>query len=418
MPLPAPFKLVSAADSISNTDYRTLYTVPAGKQAVVKSVIAANATNASAQPSLQLVKPAGSALLAAPSLSAAAATNMLAGTLVMAAGESLRQKSDKNTILVGSDIGVPASEPRVINPSFYEITRLNGLLLAFGYSSGSDPFNSFIFTSVDGVTWNFRDTNPADASAGSALSAAYGAGVYVIVGDGGFISTSPDGVTWTKRTSALGSSSLTSIVFAAGKFVAVGTGAAAASIQTSADGITWTARTSPSALNSPQVAYDPSIGGGLFVVTTGAANGLHTSPDGITWTQRASAYTTYLVQSIGGRFVVKASGTHLVSTDGINWFVVSAALAGGGSGTSYLNSYKVVAGKLFFGNSNSLYYTSDGLSWAQVGLPNVTNPVLAFDGTNYYVANAGSSAIYKVPAVDKSASQTVSFTASIIEVAA
>ena len=94
-----------------------------------------------------------------------------------------------------------------------------------------------IYTSPDGVTWTSRGTTAnggiiylnglwlawqstnlwttANATSGwtsrtvtgistnSIQSIAYGAGLYVIVAQGGFIATSPDGTTWTSRTSGV-----------------------------------------------------------------------------------------------------------------------------------------------------------------------------------------------------------------------
>jgi hypothetical protein len=92
-------------------------------------------------------------------------------------------------------------------------------------------------------------TNTNNAGAARINSIAYGAGLYVAVGDYGSIITSPDLVTWTARTHTAGTTVATvwmSVGFANGLFVAVGYNATQAYAYTSPDGITWTSRTLPS----------------------------------------------------------------------------------------------------------------------------------------------------------------------------
>ena len=83
---------------------------------------------------------------------------------------------------------------------------------------------------------------------------AFGAGLFVAVGDGGHIWTSPTGAsgTWTKRTSTT-ANNLRSVAFAGGVFIAVGdTG----TIVVSTDGLVWASKTSGVSDQLMDVAYD------------------------------------------------------------------------------------------------------------------------------------------------------------------
>jgi len=72
-------------------------------------------------------------------------------------------------------------------------------------------------------------------SSSSVRAMDFGAGVFVIVGDGGNIWSSTDGITWTQRTSGT-TNALTRVRFDNGVFIAAG----GSNILRSSDGITWT----------------------------------------------------------------------------------------------------------------------------------------------------------------------------------
>lgn len=425
MPVPAPFTLKSSADSKSGTVYRDLYTVPAGSQAFLKSVIASNTASSSITPTLQLVKSGGDTVqLASPSLAVGAATNLLAGTVVMSAGDKIRQRSSIDYINLGSPIANSQTFPLTNSPQSLDFVRGNGIMVAVGAaSSGADPYNNFVITSTDGVTWTWRDPAPSDANAYTLNSIAYGNGVFVAVGNGGVIVTSPDGVTWTKRTAAI-SGNLNQVVWGKDKFVCVCEGTAAASIQTSPDGITWTARTSATVTTTSQyqtVCYDPIRD--MYAATTGNSTsslaGIQTSPDGITWTTRSPASgsgNTCGVVALNGRFIVRTTTTNvIVSTDGVNWVRYDV---GGFGSTNYVNNFKVCNGKVFFVRSGSVMTSSDGINWESITGSNFFENAFVYDGTNYYVLSMGSFVLYKVQDILKTGSTACSFTSSAVEIAA
>lgn len=420
----APFNLVSAADAYSSIDYRTLYTVPAGKQAFIKSVIASNGSQSNGV-TLQMIDGGVTPVdLAKPTLAANASSNILAGTLTLSAGESLRQKSNLNLIAFNDQVHTAKGTAYYPDPIIADFVYANGTFVAVGYRSGTDPYNNFVLTSTDGATWTWRDVDTATSTARTLFSVAYGAGLFVAVGSGGFISTSPDGVTWTTRTSAHGAAEISSVIFAGGRFVAAGGNTTANSVQTSTDGITWTARTGAIAPSNSyvQLAYDPTSG--LYAMSCGGVGssslGIQTSPDGITWTARnaATAQNVYGVAAKAGVFLARTSdSTSLArSTDGINWVALGAVDA---VSTTTAHNFKFVNGLFFRVGSEIIAWSSDGITWTPAYYSGVANPIPAHDGTNWYFASrSGQAVIQRAASISLSGSQSANFVASVVEVAA
>lgn len=175
-----------------------------------------------------------------------------------------------------------------------------------------------IRTSPNAINWTVR-TTPGNTNL---RDVAYGAGLYVAVGDGA-VMTSPDGASWTARTFPAGTNSATRIVFANGIFVVMcGPSPSAPRLLTSPDGITWTNRTAnlPES-NTGYTAMD--FGNGTFVAsTTFGTKRVITSTDGITW----NAYdgiglSITSISFIDGRFVgVGLFGRNMYSDDnGVTW---------------------------------------------------------------------------------------------------
>lgn len=165
------------------------------------------------------------------------------------------------------------------------------------------------------------------ATTQSLSGAAYGAGLYAVVGDSGAIVTSPDGVTWTSRTSTT-TNSLRSVCFGGGRFVAVG---AAGTVLTSVNGITWKAEASTTTAFLSGVAY----GAGKFVAVGGFGMAI-SSADGTTWQGVDTTAAGQFLQGVvfaGGRFLTygqegamedgEIHGTVRTSQDGLVWTTVT-----------------------------------------------------------------------------------------------
>lgn len=420
----APFALVSAADARSGTDYRTLYTVPPGKQAFIKSVIGMNRSGSSMTLTLELMDNGVTPVaLSNPTVASNASTNLLAGTLVMSAGESLRQKSGSD-YLNGAQV-FNGSTREVNGGSLYDLIYANGLFVAVGNSSAVDTTynNNNIYTSPDGVTWTWRDVDTATGTARTLYSITYGAGLFVVVGAAGFIATSPDAITWTTRTSAHGLNPIKQVIYAGGKFVAVGGSATTNSIQTSPDGITWTARTGVQNITGgcASVAYDST--NAQYVMTTGCAangtapnGGIQTSPDGITWTARTGSHsaTMYCAAAKPG-FMLCADGSssHTYSTDGgVTWSTLSQSLWLNAS----WNRLRVIGGTFYAIGNGALRTSTDGLLWTTRSC-SLNNGILASNGTKFVAAYDSGLTIDDFGS-DLTLSNAAAFTASVVEVAA
>ncbi len=111
-----------------------------------------------------------------------------------------------------------------------------------------------ILISEDGVNWTLAPVVP---TAAVLRDAAYGAGVYVVVGDAGAVLYSYDRDTWIAANSGT-AVNLTGVAFGGGRFVASGQSGVALA---STDGIHWSVETS-----APGVTLQPiRFGAGFFV---------------------------------------------------------------------------------------------------------------------------------------------------------
>ena len=177
------------------------------------------------------------------------------GTLVLVANETTYTSTDGSTWVEHDKTGSGI--------------HWNGFAFGGGHfvvAGDSNAMGGMRKTSEDGAVWHDYAIGVPTVS-----SVAYGAGVFVVVGQE--TSTSPDGVTWTKAATKSPNNTVT---FGAGKFVACDNGGCA----TSTDGSHWSATMGKGALAV-------TFGLGLFVADQGGTT-IATSTDGTTWTM---AYT-------------------------------------------------------------------------------------------------------------------------------
>jgi hypothetical protein len=175
-----------------------------------------------------------------------------------------------------------------------------------------------VTTSPDGTNWTVNSSGPINS-----YGVAYGNGKFISVG--GYYYCDPFfGFCWYYASSALSSdaaswapsssgatSLLSDLAFGAGMFVAVGD---AGNIVTTSDGSTWTSRTSGTSEFLPNVAF----GNGTFVVV-GAGGGIFTSTDGAKWTPRSSGTTTalYNIAYGNGTFVAVGDAGKILQSDSV-----------------------------------------------------------------------------------------------------
>ena len=207
----------------------------------------------------------------------------------------------------------------------------------------------------DGVTWT---ESTVTSFAGQQVNdAAYGAGVWVVVGNNNNIATSANGTTWTGRTSAI-SGNILSIAFSdsLGLF-AIGTSTGL--MATSPDGITWTARASTHGTDD---IYSIVWGNDKFVAV-GDRYKISTSVDGINWVDTNQSPTSGLLRGLsfgGGTFICANGSTNnfLVSNDAVTWVEVD-------NGSGELAYSSLINGSIVIvGTSGHKLLTSDLLNFA------------------------------------------------------
>ena len=256
------------------------------------------------------------------------------------------------TILVSSDAQTWTLVDTGDRNTYDKVFYLNGNYLAFGAVGAA-------VTSSNGTSWS-----AVTAPSYSWNAAAYGAGVYVVVGSNGSSSggiTSGAGTTWTQRVTE--TIPFFDVIYANGLFVAVGGTGNGSSGSTvayrSADGITWTLISGaglPASVGWNRIIYQNS----LFVLV-GNGGRIATSVDGITWTARTSNVTGDLFDVIWSGSLFCAVGVNVVTTspDGVTW--TSRAAAGiGNIRVVYHDGTKFCA----YGRDNfAVFKSSDGITW-------------------------------------------------------
>jgi len=264
-----------------------------------------------------------------------------------------------------------ASEPAALPPN------ITWKYITFGVGS-----YGWEFVAIDaaGGTGRFDedDWDIVPSGASSLSHAAYGAGRFVVVGDG--IKQSGDAFGWGGTSGA--SAQIAVVAFGDGKFAALSkTGT---NVYTSEDGQSWT---SASASGAAADMADMVFGGGKFVAVGKAGKGCFSS-NGTSWTSftlnpdddfTAVKYGTSSFLALG------AKGSVYKSDNGETW----KQLAG-----NSVNSYKQIA----FGNNkyvavgdSGVSVSSDGLKWERKSsAKNLTG--VAF-GANKFVAVSSDGVI-------------------------
>jgi hypothetical protein len=241
--------------------------------------------------------------------------------------------------------------------NFDKVAYVNGNWIAMGGTGSATN----LLTSPDAITWT-----ALTAGTGIYNYAAYGAGVYVVVGASGAVFSSPDLATWTTRSA--GAQTFNDVIFANSIFVAVG---AAGSVYSSPDGITWTSR-SAGANAFQRVIYANSL-----FVAVGASGGIYTSADGATWTLRTSNVAGQLNDIVwnGSLFVaVGASGVITSSADGVTWTDRTP-----GDTTVTLNNVSWSGTQFLATNTTNFgfWISPNGITWSRIGTVAPTAPLFS-----------------------------------------
>lgn len=267
-------------------------------------------------------------------------------------------------------VGLAAVLPASITVYSYAHNSAGTWVVAYGDAT------NIARSTDDGATWALVAHN----AGGAISSVAFGAGIFVAVGNDAanfFASSSPTGATWTVRTGTAittPTANTARVKFGGGKFVAVAAGTSATgAVMTSTDGITWTTRNGSQAIFS---TVNLDYNGTIWLVLGGTTAAM-SSADGITWTNRTAP-----VGSIG--FVVAntslfvctfglAPTSYYTTTDAITFtqrfMPVNASTPAPrgfkvGPIVTYNGTYFIITSTADgIGTSNALFYCSaDGIS--------------------------------------------------------
>lgn len=219
--------------------------------------------------------------------------------------------------------------------------------------------NGFIGVSGDGKYWNVY------ASSGADVDVAYGNDVFVSSGSSS-IRVSTDGISWRTANSAP-TVGVLHVAYGNGKFVIVRESSTVGAYST--DGITWTTTTMPAASNWRSIAY----GAGKFVVVANFASNYY-STDGITWSLLSGLPSNQWrkVTFGGGLFIAcGASNSLYTSTDGLTWTSRSSGVTGSSWATAAGGPSMYLVGGSTTGTANQLTtsFSTNGTTWSPVTLP-------------------------------------------------
>jgi hypothetical protein len=194
-------------------------------------------------------------------------------------------------------------------------------------------------------------------SIGSFFAVAASPAATVGVGIDGRISTrnNQTGV-WTIQTFT-GDPDFRDVLYANGQFVTV---REAGGIMTSPDGLTWTPTVSGTTNDLRAIIWD-----GSKYVVAGQNGTILTSPDGVTWTSRSSGSSTFFnsLSYSGSRYVAAGGYGIRISNDAITWSAPTSAPGSISFEACTWTGSSFIAGGLGFGNTATIYSSSDGASW-------------------------------------------------------
>lgn len=385
----------------------TIYTVPAGKQAIVRAVNIVNTAqeNVSIAPAVAIRRSGTVTRISTAAIALGATANMLTAALTMISGDELvttETSSDTLGIPVGfifpdgnSSAPVAIVDDNIIiccngngifrstdaGVTFTAVSSLTCSTNIAAAKIGTDYFiyqsRTSAYRSTDsGLTWTTQAvTNAPNAVGGTGLLIStpgrivFNGTVYGCLTTSTQLATTTDGITWTPAVTSIPSGS-NSLVWSGTHWVA-GSTTATPNAHRSTDGVSWTTaltRTASGTVGTGGLATD---GAGVLITGNPAGTGIfgRSTDHGATWSDQTAPFTfsgsTNLssVYYIGSNFVVfNASGISYYSPTGITGsFLNTNALSIWSDSSS--SSYGV--------NATNVFYTQRGLRTFTLTIPTV-----------------------------------------------
>lgn len=205
--------------------------------------------------------------------------------------------------------------------NLYGVAYGNGRYVAVGEYPSEEKRSlrsNVALTSVDGQHYGIGETKHLPGGGKCFYDVAFGAGLFVAVGEDAIIQTSTDGRMWSFISVNFGQT-LRGITYGGGWFVAVGDkGYCVRSV----DGKTWI----PVATGQTSQFNGITYANGLYVAV-GQYGALVTSPNGLIWTARPTNTTQQLKSVAYGKgtwVAVGYDGLVCWSFNGVNWYNYTA----------------------------------------------------------------------------------------------
>lgn len=251
-------------------------------------------------------------------------------------------------------------------------------LVLGGYSNNSNR----IYSSSNATTWNLVMTSGLAAKQFNAM--AFGASLFVIVGQDGTIQSSSDGITWTTRTSGT-VNHLYRVYFYNSKFFAIGTNR---TLLSSTDGISWTTITFSVGVATDNF-FSLSYGNGVYVIAARNTGGSYayayrsTTAANNSWSVKGYDYFNYesvnRVEFLNNKFWMFTIGQVMyTSSDGSTWSNITPSVvvtnpdlstASFGNGNQIFNAVWDGTKYYFYGCSQywlgygSTFVSTNGTAW-------------------------------------------------------
>ncbi len=381
---------------------KTIYTCPAGRTAIVKTINATNNHGAAVLATASFLDGGVTSVALSTNISVGvgASANLLTDALCLTAGESIQVNANNSTgngiIRWGksTDLADTVAYSLGAGTQISGIVYANSLYVAYGIRTGA----GLIATSSDAVTWTIR----AFGGTTTISDVAFGNGVWVAtLNTVSVVYTSTDAITWTSRAHP-NAQIMTCVAYGGGKWLIAGdagTGATATDPTS-----TWTNNasitTQASSNNILCVQYSAWLGLWVLGVTT---TGVITATDpASTWAVRTVALGVRTIADNGSsRLVAFTNNTNTgwTSTNGTTWVAMASpyipvnttASSYGKRSLIFANGMFVLTASIASSPAAGVSTSVDGLTWLAYGTSTVTvSGVVAID--NSYLSPAYGSA--------------------------
>lgn len=348
-----------------------LYTVPAGKQAVVSAIEITNSDTAASSYNLSFIKN-NEVSNAVANINYSIDTSFDAVFMFANSGNDQKYRYATNSGNISSYIDIPNAyelfDLFYVNNEYYVLITNDKI------------WQNQIMSSSDGINWTVLHTFNENLNAFG-----YGNGKFVVLGSGSVALYSSDGINWQSGSITNVYSQWNQIIYYNNYFFAAGRSGDYGNPSVTAyssDGINWTRQANGTFTNYPYIIND---GTKLVALYADSNNNMYikTSTDALNWSNAISigtgspAMRQTCIAYVNGVYVIAAAGmnNYLTSTNATTWtshpypLNATGLFAVGKNGNKFLLFY--------WDNYNTINIASslDGITW----IDEITDNGVAFD---------------------------------------